>query len=202
MKANYLKIVNEIVKELLDNNKNQSIAHRYDHALRVYKRALKIAKLLKKQGYKINLEILGIAALLHDIDQPYYDKKGHVKKSLKKARKILEKIGYPKEKMEKVLEIISQHSSEVQNLPSSIEAKILFDADKLDGIGALGIARVFAFCGQRGLSIEEAIKWYKSKIKKALPLLQTEIAKKKAEKELRFVYYFIKKIKQEKENLI
>jgi len=96
-----------------------------------------------------------------------------------------------------VLEIIGEHSSEDERLPSSLEAKILFDADKLDGLGAVGIARVFSFCGQKGLSSDEALCWYEWKIKKAAHMMQTEARKKMAADEMDFVRTFFEKYRDE-----
>jgi len=91
-----------------------------------------------------------------------------------------------------VLEVISQHSSENKTKPSTIEAKILYDADKIDGLGAIGIARVFAFCGQNGMPPKKAIERYKKKINLAIPQMQTEIGKKLAEKEFKCSRFFQK----------
>jgi len=199
METDFVDLVIKKVKQSLKNNPSQSLAHRWDHIHRVYKRAVKIAEIVDE---KVDMEILKIAALLHDIDQPYNEKENHVKKSLSKAKKILKEIGCPEEKIKKVLKIISEHSSEDEKVPTSIEAKILFDADKLDGIEAIGIARVFIFCGQNGLTIKEAIDWYKNKIEKAIPKMQTEIGKKIAKRKLEYVYSFFKKFKEEEENLL
>ena len=199
METDFVDFVIRKVKQRLENSSSQSLAHRWDHIHRVYKRAVKIAEIVDE---KVDMEILKIAALLHDIDQPYNEKENHVKKSLSKAKKILKEIGCPEEKIKKVLKIISEHSSEDEKVPTSIEAKILFDADKLDGIEAIGIARVFIFCGQNGLTIKEAIDWYKNKIEKAIPKMQTEIGKKIAKRKLEYVYSFFKKFKEEEENLL
>ncbi|HDD45846.1 MAG TPA: HD domain-containing protein, partial [Candidatus Aenigmarchaeota archaeon] len=161
---NFVDLVIEKAKQALEENRFQSVSHKWDHVYRVYRRVIKMANEIKGKG--VDLEILKISALLHDIDQPYNRKQSHVKRSLSKAEQILKEIGYPKEKIKKVLSIISEHSSEDEKGPTSIEAKILYDADKLDGVGAIGIARVFAFCGQNGLIPKEAIEWYRRKIEK------------------------------------
>ncbi len=198
MQKSIIMQVHQKVKEIFDNTSKQSVSHRLDHAERVYKRAIKLAKLLNE---KVDLEILKISALLHDIDEPYYEKKNHVTRSLKKATKILKNLNYPENKIQKVLKIIGEHSSEIIKHPTSIEAKILYDADKLDGIGAIGIARVFAFCGQQGLTPVQALEWYKQKIKKSLPLMQTEIAKDMAKREMEYVNSFFKKYENEEKSL-
>lgn len=200
METDFVSKVIKKAKEILENNTVQSISHRWDHVYRVYRRAIKIAE--KMENKDIDMEVLKISALLHDIDQAYNEKKNHVKRSLSKAEEILKEIGYPEEKIKKVLKTISEHSSENENEPETIEGKILFDADKLDGIGAIGIARVFAFCGQNGLTPKEAIEWYKKKIEKALPRMQTEVGKEIAERELKYVYSFFRKFEEEEKNIM
>ena len=191
----FVDLVAKKVQDLIDDEKDQSVAHRWDHLERVCKRSENLAQELGDA--KVDLEILKIAALLHDVDQPYYDKENHVERSLRKAEQMLLKVDYPQEKMEKVLEVIGEHSSEDERLPSSLEAKILFDADKLDGLGAIGIARVFSFCGQKGKSPDEALCWYDVKIKKAAAMMQTAAGKKMAEIEMEFVRTFFEKYRGE-----
>ncbi len=150
------------------------------------------------KNYKnVDLELLKIAVILHDVCEPYDKKEKHVELSVKVAKRILEKVGCPKEKARRVLEIISQHSTEKIQKPKSLEAKILFDADKLDGLGASGIARVFALFGQQGKEPERAIEWYERKIEIALKNMQTKEGKNLAKKELKFVREFLKRFKRE-----
>ena len=184
----FLKLV-EVVKNELDTKKDQSVAHRWGHILRVVKNCIEIAK----QYSNVDYDVLLLAALLHDIEQPYYEKKSHAYLSAKKAKVILSNLGFNADLINKVTEIILEHSSENPDKPpSSIEAKILFDADKIDGLGAVGIARVFTYCGQNGMSPEDALKWYIRKIKLAEPQLQTEIGRKIAKEKIHYVYDFFK----------
>ncbi|HII06132.1 MAG TPA: HD domain-containing protein [Methanotrichaceae archaeon] len=188
------------VQELLEIETYQSVAHRWDHFERVRKRAHKLA--LEICDDEIDLEILSIAALLHDVDQPYHDKKGHVAKSLEKADKILREVGYPEDKARRVLEAVKEHSSEDDSSPSSLEAKVLFDADKLDGLGAIGISRVFAFSGQRGLLPSEALEWYMAKIDRAIPMMQTEAGRMAGARDLAYVNSFFVRCREEEEALL
>ena len=116
--------------------------------------------------------------MLHDIDQPYNNKQNHVELSAKKATELLRSAGYSDEDIYKVEIVISEHSSEKISNFTSMESKILFDADKLDGLGASGIARVFMLMGANDKSIDESIQWYKMKIATASPNLQTEAGKR------------------------
>ena len=191
-----IKRIARMAKLVLRESKNQSVSHRWDHAERVYRNTL----MLVKGKSVIDLEVLKIAALLHDIDHPYDKKKDHAQRSVRKARQVLRMIGYPEHKMIRVLEVMSTHSSEDIRLPATIEGKILLDADKLDGVGATGIARVFTFCGQCGMTPDQAIEWYKQKIKIAAPLLQTEKGKKLISERLGYVRSFLGRYEKEKRN--
>ena len=181
--------------QILINNDNQSVAHRMDHIQRVLLNVCDIASYYPEA----DLEILKISALLHDVCQPFNRKEEHVKLSVNMARGILQEVGYPIERAEKVLGIISEHSTECLDVsrPTSIEAKILFDADKLDGLGASGIARVFALFGQRGMTPQEAVPWYLHKMKVAGENIQTEQGRRMAIARSRYVLDFIERIKAE-----
>ena len=195
----YLDEVMNKVRVIFENSMDQSVAHRWKHAYRVMRRAVALAERLDEP---IDLEVLQISALLHDIDQPFNGKEDHVERSASRAEEILKDIGYPRDKTLKVLEVIKQHSSEGKIDISISEAKILFDADKLDGVGAIGIARVFSLCGQNGLTPDEAIEWYKRKIEKASPFLQTSIGREAAEEKLRYVEDFFRRYYEEEKKLL
>jgi uncharacterized protein len=150
----------------------------------------------------IDFESLQLAALLHDIHQPFDEKENHVEKSIELAKHLLNEINHPPEKTTLILQIIAEHSSEDHHMPSTLEAKILYDADKLDGIGATGIARVFTFCGQNNLTPKEAITWYRKKINTSLPHVQTPMGKKLLKKNLEYVQSFLKKYEEEQKQLL
>jgi len=193
-KENIIDRIARRVKTILQESQNQSVAHRWDHLERVCRRTLKIAK----GRNEVDIEVLKIAALLHDLDHPYNKKQDHVTRSVREARHLLAEVGYPREKTEKVLEVISTHSSEDIRLPETIEGKILLDADKLDGTGAIGIARVLTFCGQCGMTPDQAVNWYKEKIKKASPLLQTKEGKRLVSEGFEYVNSFLDKYERER----
>lgn len=121
----------------------QSVSHRMDHVERV----LYYAQTISAYYTGVDHELLTIAVLLHDITSPFDRKPEHVWLSMVTAREVLGDIGYPPERTEKVLAIIAEHSTEQprDGILSSTESRILFDADKIDGAGAVGIARAFAF---------------------------------------------------------
>lgn len=125
---------------------NADSAHDFDHVLRVMQLADKIA-----QAEGADREIVRVAALLHDIglDQ---GRAGHETAAALRAREILSNPsqGYNAESIEAVAHAIEAHRFRSGPTPRTLEAQVLFDADKLDSIGAIGIARAFAFGGWRG----------------------------------------------------
>ena len=177
------------------NKPTQSIAHRADHLERVMQNAKAIAATLEG----VDSELLELAVLLHDVDQPVGRKGEHVALSMKAAKEILEQAGCPEERTALVLRIISEHSSEhvESREPSSVEARVLFDADKLDGLGAVGIARVFSLFGQMNCSIKDAIPWYRKKIDLSLRHVQTEEGRRLCDAELPFVLRFLEQLESE-----
>ena len=126
------------VKERL---KNEYSGHDYFHALRVFKMATRIAE---REG--ANLEIVQLAALLHDVD----DRKisPETCESLANAREFLMSNGTIEDDISLICQIIREISFGENDLPpSTIEGKCVQDADRLDAIGAIGIARAFAYGG-------------------------------------------------------
>jgi uncharacterized protein len=117
-------------------------AHDFDHVLRVTALAVKIA-----QAEGADVEIVRAAALLHDIGLDN-GRLGHEEVAAQRAREIL--AGQPPEKAEAVAEAIRSHRFRAGPSPQTLEAKCLFDADKLDAIGAIGVGRAFAFSGATG----------------------------------------------------
>jgi uncharacterized protein len=146
----------KIIKIVEENLKEGDAAHDINHTLRVYNLCLKLAQGLKG----VDLEILYLAALLHDIGYPKQlkDKTGkvcHAQESAKMAQKILKDFKYPQEKIDKVVHCILAHRYRNQTgvKPETKEAKILFDADKLDALGAIGIARAYIWIGKNNAEI-------------------------------------------------
>jgi uncharacterized protein len=194
MRPERLQRLEELVREYLETKERQSPAHRFDHAKRVMIRALRLAEI-----YGGDKELLAAAAILHDIEELYDAKDGHAERSAERAEEFLREAGFNQPEIERIKELIKSHSSEDDFDVQSIEAKILFDADKLDGIGAIGIARVFMYAGKLGMSVREAVEWYRGKIEKARKRLYTEEARKIAEENLEFVEWFLKELEGELE---
>ena len=120
--------------------------HGFDHIERVYRTCEKIGLL---EG--ADMEILLTAALLHDASGSHPgegSRKDHHLQSAKFAAEILKKENWGKEKSDAVQHCIRAHRFRKNESPQSIEAKILFDADKLDVIGAIGVVRALAYAFQ------------------------------------------------------
>lgn len=191
------KLTNSVKSEVIKrvSKSAQSVAHRFDHVERVMRNALKIAATIERVDY----EILELAVLLHDVDQPVGRKAEHVALSLRAAEQILRQAGCPSDRANDVLSVIAEHSTEhVRAIkPSTDEARILFDADKLDGLGAVGIARVFSLFGQMGLPPFEAIQWYRRKIEIALEHVQTDEGRRLFLLKLPYVQQFLSEMESE-----
>jgi uncharacterized protein len=128
-------------------------SHDFSHVERVDRLAERIAK---AEG--ADLFIVRMAALLHDIGRAAESKCGsggdiHEELSVRMAGPVLDGLGIPGDKKEAILHAIATHRHRRGGEPRSLEAKCLFDADKLDSLGAVGIARSYLWLGERGRSV-------------------------------------------------
>jgi len=122
--------------------------HGFDHVLRVL-------ALCERLGGELgaDLEILRAAALLHDAAGAHPGEGGrenHQEASADFARRVLEQEGWEEGHITDVLHCIRAHRFRSREAPATPEAKILFDADKLDVMGAFGVARTIGFAVQAG----------------------------------------------------
>jgi uncharacterized protein len=123
--------------------------HGFDHVLRVLNMSERIGSELGA-----NLEILRAAALLHDASGAHpgegAGRGDHENASAVFAQQILEEEGWGRAEIEAVMHCIRAHRFRGKEAPQSLEAQILFDADKLDVIGAFGAARTIGYAVQAG----------------------------------------------------
>lgn len=139
---NFFKITNEIKQQFI----NDSSGHDWYHIERVYKNALLIQK---KEGGDI--ETVALLAILHDISDHKMNG-GILNHGSQVAREIMEKLKIDPEIIQKVAPLVDEISFKgagVLDQNSCLESKIVQDADRLDAIGAIGIARAFAFGGNK-----------------------------------------------------
>lgn len=121
-------------------------SHDFDHVLRVRDLALHIAS--AEDADKMVVEA---AALLHDVPLPDHGRSKHHLASAEYAGRFLMQKGMDPQRVQNVVHAISAHRFRDQSIqPQTLEAKVLYDADKLDSIGAIGVARAFAFAGRFG----------------------------------------------------
>ncbi len=186
--SKYVRIIESIVRNIMSNDP----IHGFPHVERVRRLALWIAK----HYPQVDVEVVEIASLLHDIARS--SREGdHALKSAEVAQLILSALGYPKDKIEKVVEAIATHSFSAGRTPKSLEAKILSDADKLDALGAIGIVRVFMYSGAIGRSIEDSLEHFRIKILRLPNLMMTEVGRKEALRRVKVVKDFIKTLEEE-----
>jgi len=125
----------------------KDVAHDNGHIYRVLDHALEL-----KEDYDLDEDVLIASCLLHDIGRKDENRKvNHAKQGGKMAYDFLLLIGWSEEKAKAVKRCIKHHRKKVDDL--SIEGQLLFDADKLDVIGSVGIVRNIAHYASHGLAI-------------------------------------------------
>jgi len=119
--------------------------HDFDHVLRVLALAERIGT---AEGAR--MDIVRAATLLHDIGRAQAEalEIDHASYAARKAVQIL--AGQPAETVSAITHAIAAHRFRSEPSPQTIEAQVLFDADKLDAIGAIGVARAYAYGGAHG----------------------------------------------------
>lgn len=205
---NALKLLQDMVREKIKNDP----AHDFDHIMRVYKNAQQLCK-----NEKANEKLVLSAVLLHDIiSYPKSDKhsKFSSQESASKAREILSKMDdYSLDEIDIICDAILNHSYTRGKIPNSLEGKILQDADRLDAIGAIGIARVFAVGGSEKRSLYNPVDpfcqnrtpddktWtvdhFYQKLLKLEILMNTKSAKIEAKRRTRILKSFLIDLKKE-----
>jgi len=144
--------ISELHTYLIEKFSNESTGHDWHHIQRVTKNALLISE--TEGGDKTVIEL---ASLLHDIDDHKFNG-GDAEAGARTAKKVMLEFGFGEDLIEKVTSIINKVSykgANVNSIPNSIEGQIVQDADRLDAIGAIGIARAFAYGGSKNRPIYE-----------------------------------------------
>lgn len=135
-----LKKLKELAKSYFDQLDKEDFSHGFSHVERVTRLAIHIGRI---EG--ADIEVLEAASLLHDIARGAEDKgviEDHAVEAAKRASGILEEVGFEEEKIENVIHCIAVHRSMEDKPAKTLEAKILQDADRLDALGVVDIARV------------------------------------------------------------
>ena len=124
-------------------------SHDWEHTLRVYNICRHIGRV-----ERADMEVLEVAAYLHDIGRPIQEQSRgvicHAEKGAEMASDFLAKALISSGQRSNIIHCIRSHRFRGNCIPETLEAKVLFDADKLDAIGAIGIGRAFQFAGEIG----------------------------------------------------
>ena len=124
--------------------------HDFDHTLRVVRNAMQLCKKLPEA----NRQTVLLAALLHDIARAEEDaSKGaadHAELGAAMVPELLTPYDLPQEQVAHIAEAVRTHRYRGGDRPATLEAEIVYDADKLDSLGAVGIGRAFLFAGKEG----------------------------------------------------
>jgi uncharacterized protein len=149
-------------------------SHGFDHVMRV----TRLCEFIGRHE-QAEMDILVPAALLHDIARPREEKDGtsHEEEGAKIAGAFLFSIGYDPALIAPITEAVRTHRYRSANKPEDLEAKILADADKLDAMGATGIARTFMQAGERGGAMQDSLDHIHDKLLKLHDHLYTNTAR-------------------------
>lgn len=186
-------------------------AHDFLHVQRAWNNAQKIM-----QGTPADGDVVGPAVLLHELfnypkDDPRSPWSGDV--CAEHAQAVLAEADYPREKRDLVLDCIRFHSFSRGVVPSHVEGKIVQDADRLDAMGAIGIARLFATGAQMKLPFYHATdpfaqhrdvddKRYSldhvyTKLLKLADAMHTPVAKDIAVSRMEFIKQYLRQLRSE-----
>ncbi|NLG13264.1 MAG: DUF523 domain-containing protein [Lentisphaerae bacterium] len=215
-----LRRVESGVRELLSNS---PACHDWDHTLRVYNNARRIMSMLEPDQEFDEL-MVAVASLMHDIGRSKElqdeGKTNHAAYGAELAPGLLRKWGADDERwIQNVADCIRSHrfrKRDGNQSPNTLEAKIVFDADKLDSIGAIGIGRSFHFAGRVGARVhntesealnsksysvnDSAYREYLVKLRNVHQRMLTEPGRKLAEKRHEFMVGFFDVLNQETED--
>lgn len=203
-----------IAKTFFHNSRG---SHDWEHSERVMKLALHLA-----ETEKADKTVVQIAAILHDIGRGVQDKSGgkicHAEEGARLAQKILQDFSLAKTEQENIIHCIRSHRFRNAHQPETIEARVLYDADKLDSIGAVGIGRAFLFAGEIGAKLhnkgvdisqtraytkeDTAYREFVVKLSKVKDRMLTASGQKIAEKRHAFMVEFFHRLNLEVEGKI
>ena len=178
----------EYIRALFRDNTD---GHGADHTLRVYRNAVQIAE--NEPG--CDRELIALAALLHDAD----DHKLFRTENNANARAFLAENGVPEDRTDRICEVINavSFSRNRGKVPETPEGKIVQDADRLDALGAVGIARTFAYGGKNGRSLEDSVQHFYDKLLLLRDMMNTETGKQLADGRHAFLEAFLQELEKE-----
>jgi len=216
--AFFMKKTIEAVRALAHSSfSDAKYSHDWEHTQRVHKLCMHIGTI---EG--ADLEVLEIASYLHDIGRSYQDRsKGavcHAAKGAEIAGEILKDYPIEQDKRDNIIHCILSHRFRNTHHPETLEAKVLFDSDKLDAIGAVGIARAYLFAGELGARLhnpdvdpykvksysknDTGYREYRVKLSKVKDSMLTDEGRRMAIRRHAFMESFFERFIKEHEGLI
>ena len=176
------------VQELFRTNAG---GHDADHTMRVYRNTLRIAE----NEPDCDVRIAALAALLHDAD----DHKLFNTKNNANARAFLEAHQVTLQTIERICGVINSVSFKQNKgkAPDTPEGKVVQDADRLDAMGAIGVARAFAYGGEHGRSMADSVQHFYDKLLRLKELMNTDTGRQMAEQRHAFLEAFLKEYYEE-----
>ncbi|MGD1818529.1 MAG: HD domain-containing protein [Pleomorphochaeta sp.] len=196
-------IIENAIKYIEKFFKEDYSGHDYYHSLRVYNTAIKIEE-EEENNQAIDLTRVKLIALLHDVDD--YKISPNTSTNLDNARSFLKNNNIANEEIEAIISDISNLSFSKGKSSDclSIEGKIVQDADRLEALGAIGIARTFAYSGANNRAIydpidnkDSAIKHFYDKLLKLEDLMNTNYGKQLAKERTNFMKDFLNEFYKE-----
>jgi uncharacterized protein len=186
-----LKIIDFVQKEFSNFNKG---AHTLDHIRRVYS----LSRLIG-EGLPISTRVLQAAALLHDVGRLKESETGvsHSILSGEMSKPLLQELGYSTTEIDRIIDAIRTHRFTEGIEPTSLEGKILSDADKLDAIGAVGIYRAIAQAESKGKGMVGFLKHADEKLLKLKDLMYTAKGKHLAIERYNILQRFVDELRDE-----
>lgn len=169
-------------------------SHGYDHVLRV----TRLCELIgAREG--ADMAVLIPAALLHDIARPIEEECGipHEIEGARIAEHFLREIRYKVRLIPAIIHAIRAHRFSTDTTPETLEAQILSDADKLDAMGAIGIARTFMQAGEKGGDLPDATDHIHEKLLKLKSRMYTHTGRERAEKKHLVLIAFARALEDE-----
>jgi uncharacterized protein len=187
-------------------------SHDWEHTERVFRLCRHIA-----EAEGAHLDVVLPAALLHDIGRGEEFKTNgrrcHATAGAERAREILHRVGVDAGCAEAIAACVATHRYRSENSPQTLEAKVLYDADKLDSIGAVGIGRAFLFAGEVGATLHDpdvdpaatqsysredtAYREFLVKLQHIKDRMLTRTGRRMAERRHRFMVRFFEELNQE-----
>ena len=167
--------------------------HDVEHTMRVYRNTLRIAE--EEQG--CDVEIAALAALLHDAD----DHKLFATKNNANARRFLQDNHVPEQTIDRICEVINSvsYSRNRGKAPETPEGRVVQDADRLDAMGAIGVARTFAYGGEHGRPMADSVRHFYDKLLRLKALMNTKAGREMAQHRHAFLEAFLKEYLEENE---